>query len=188
LKVKLAGDRIVSPQQISYLLTFLETMKTIHKLSSVLALAVLMLFPLASWAQPFGGGTGSLGDPYKIATKAHFLALMDDVAKGTLYSGAYFMQVEDIDLGGTTIALTNEGLSATYTGNYCTLSNFKLEISETVANVGLFNVLENTIFDKVTITPPSGKTLDALKDFKFISNAENVALRDVKVDVDLGHG
>ena len=37
-------------------------MKKIQTLSGVLALAVLLLFPLATWAQTFGGGSGTEPD------------------------------------------------------------------------------------------------------------------------------
>ena len=56
-------------------------MKNVHKLSGLLALAMLLLFPLLTWAQPptFGGGTGAANDPYLISTKAHFEALVKAV-------------------------------------------------------------------------------------------------------------
>lgn len=99
-------------------------MKTIHKLSSVLALAVLMLFPLASWAQPFGGGAGTLVDPYIIETKAHFMDLWRAVEGGNSFSGGKcFRQTKDIDLEGVTI--TPAKFDGLYQG-WGKLSNFKI--------------------------------------------------------------
>ena len=50
-------------------------MKKIQTLSGVLALAVLLLFPLATWAQTFGGGWGTADDPYLIRRKSIFMNL-----------------------------------------------------------------------------------------------------------------
>ncbi len=184
MKVKLVGDRIVSPQQISYLLTFLETMKTIHKLSSVLALAVLMLFPFASWAQPFGGGTGTIVDPYKIETKAHFMDLWQAVEGGNDFNGKIFTQTKDIDLEGVTLKAAK--LEGEYTGLGIKLSNFKIEIPEDAEDVYLFKTHYGGIFDNVTITQPSGKKLNKLKSFSIVNSPSYVGFSNINANLDLG--
>ncbi len=159
-------------------------MKTIHKLSSVLALAVLMLFPLATWAQPFGGGAGTLVNPYIIETKAHFMDLWRAVEGGNSFSGGKcFRQTKDIDLEGVTI--TPAKFDGLYQG-WGKLSNFKIEIPEDAEDVYLFGALWEGYFDNVTITQPSGKKLNKLKSFSIVKGTFQVGFSNINANLDLG--
>ena len=72
--------------------------------------AMMMLLAVvttAAWAQTqsfptASGGTGTEGDPYKIATTADLDALAADVNSGTRYSGTYFKLTADITYAHTT--------------------------------------------------------------------------------------
>jgi len=164
-------------------------MKKIQTLSGVLALAVLLLFPLATWAQTFGGGSGSANDPYLIKTKEHFNELVTSVQGGNDYAGKFFLQAANIDLGGATIKPFE--LNAMYLGGYYTLGNFKLEIPENVTEVVLFNMLGSVTLDKITVIQPKDeekkdKKLENLTKFRFAVNAFSVAFRNVNAELDFG--
>jgi len=164
-------------------------MKKILTLSGVLALAVLLLFPLTTWAQTFGGGSGTEPDPYIIKTKEHFDALVKAVQEGKSYAGEYFLQAANIDLGGVTIKPFE--LKATYLGGYYTLGNFKLEIPEGAKEVVLFNILGSVTLDKITVIQPKDeekkdKKLEELTKFRFAFFASSVAFRNVNAELDFG--
>ena len=164
-------------------------MKKIQTLSGVLALAVLLLFPLATWAQTFGGGSGTEPDPYIIKTKEHFNELVTSVQGGNDYAGKYFLQAANIDLGGATIKPFE--LNATYLGGYYTLGNFKLEIPEDATEVVLFNMLAAVTLDKITVIQPKDeekkdKKLEKLTKFRFAFFASSVAFRNVNAELDFG--
>lgn len=68
---------------------------------------LLAVVTTAAWAQTqsfptASGGTGTEGDPYKIATTADLDALAADVNSGTAYSGTYFKLTADITYAHTT--------------------------------------------------------------------------------------
>jgi|GEM_PF-1721198 len=56
------------------------------------------VFPAASKNSAFSGGTGTIGDPYIIATPLNFAQLSADVAAGTEYPNTYFELGNDIGL------------------------------------------------------------------------------------------
>ena len=164
-------------------------MKKIQTLSGVLALAVLLLFPLATWAQTFGGGSGTEPDPYIIKTKEHFDALVKAVQEGESYAGKYFLQAANIDLGGATIKPFK--LAATYMGGFYTLGNFKLEIPEEATEVVLFEMLGAVTLDKITVIQPKDeekkdKKLEKLTKFRFANNVAMTAFRNVNAELDFG--
>lgn len=164
-------------------------MKKIQTLSGVLALAVLLLFPLATWAQTFGGGSGTEPDPYIIKTKEHFNELVTSVQGGNDYAGKYFLQAANIDLGGATIKPFK--LAATYMGGFYTLGNFKLEIPEEATEVVLFEVLGAVTLDKITVIQPKDeekkdKKLEKLTKFRFANNVAMTAFRNVNAELDFG--
>ena len=164
-------------------------MKKIQTLSGVLALAVLLLFPLATWAQTFGGGSGTEPDPYIIKTKEHFNELVTSVQGGNDYAGKYFLQAANIDLGGATIKPFK--LAATYMGGFYTLGNFKLEIPEEATEVVLFEMLGAVTLDKITVIQPKDeekkdKKLEKLTKFRFANNVAMTAFRNVNAELDFG--
>ena len=161
-------------------------MKNVHKLSGLLALAMLLLFPLLTWAQPptFGGGTGAANDPYLISTKAHFEALVKAVQEGESYAGKDFLQTADIDLENATFAPF--ALRASYIGGYHILSNFSLELSETTTELAIFATVAATIFDNVTIKQPAEKKLSQLTKFRIVREGYDVSFRNVNAELNLG--
>ena len=161
-------------------------MKNVHKLSGLLALAMLLLFPLITWAQPptFGGGTGTETDPYLISTKAHFEALVKAVQDGESYAGKIFLQTADIDLENITLAPF--ALKGDYFGGYHSISNFSLELSETTTELALFGAVAATTFDNVTIKQPAEKKLSQLTKFRIVENGYDVAFRNVNAELNLG--
>ena len=161
-------------------------MKKIQTLSGLLVLAMLLLLPLLTWAQPptFGGGTGEEGNPYLISTKAHFEALVKAVQEGESYAGKDFLQTADIDLENITLAPF--ALKGDYFGGFHILSNFSLELSETTTDVVLFNEMSATVFDNVTIKHPAEKKLSQLTKFRIAEQVYDVAFRNVKAELNFG--
>ena len=76
--------------------------KRILSLLVVLALC-LGLLPISAMAAEGGvpwSGAGTEADPYQVTTADDLKALAENVNSGTSYSGQYFKQMNDIDLGG----------------------------------------------------------------------------------------
>ena len=69
--------------------------RTLPLLALLLALTACACGGVAPSA--FGGGSGTMSDPYLIATEAH---LRDIAAAPQLYKGKYFLQTADIKLNG----------------------------------------------------------------------------------------
>ena len=61
----------------------------------LLVIALLLVFPATAWAEaPFAGGSGTVEDPWQIATVEQMNHVRDDLA-------AHYVLVEDIDLSGS---------------------------------------------------------------------------------------
>lgn len=118
-------------------------------------------------ANAFSGGSGTSGDPYKIATVADLVEL--NSYSGTTHSGKYFELTANIDLN---VAPYNTGAGWTpltafygnFDGNGHTISN--LYINTTGTNKGLFASLAGaTEFKDVNITGAS-----------IVSNNQNIGV------------
>ena len=163
--------------------------KKLHKLGGMVAVAIFLLLPFATWAQTFGGGSGTEPDPYIIKTKEHFNELVTSVQGGNDYAGKYFLQAANIDLGGATIKPFK--LAAMYKGGFYTLGNFKLEIPEDATEVVLFDNLGSVTLDKITVIQPKDeekkdKKLEKLTKFRLAMDVQKVAFRNVNAKLDFG--
>lgn len=152
-------------------------------------MAIFLLLPFATWAQTFGGGSGTEPDPYIIKTKEHFNELVTSVQGGNDYAGKYFLQAANIDLGGATIKPFK--LAAMYKGGFYTLGNFKLEIPEDATEVVLFDNLGSVTLDKITVIQPKDeekkdKKLEKLTKFRLAMDVQKVAFRNVNAKLDFG--
>lgn len=138
------------------------------------ALALLMLallVPATMWAQStFGGGSGTINDPYQMYNAGHFVQLADEVNAGNTFEGVYFKLTSSIDfrlygqippIGGR--YYTEDGtmgirrFCGQFLGNNRTLYN--LTITENPDQCGLFGclgygglVMDLTIDGNSTIT------------------------------------
>ena len=65
---------------------------------------IMLLFavPATLRAQTFGGGSGTITDPYIISTTDHFDQLAADVNNGNKYENVYFKLMADLDYSGKT--------------------------------------------------------------------------------------
>ena len=106
--------------------------------------------PNAPWngaeADAYDGGTGTKDDPYQIATGEQLRHLAVQTAAAAANSNFYFVQTEDIDLGGLEFAPIASGganFKGTYDGAGHTVSNFTQSL--TAANAGLFGYVSGTI-------------------------------------------
>ncbi len=107
----------------------------------------------------FGGGTGTSGDPYIIASGAQLAYLAQQVNAGTTYSSKYFKQTSDIDLNSlewTPIGIyisssgSNKQFAGTYDGDGNIIANLKINqsFSGTSSNnkgFGLFGFVAGTV-------------------------------------------
>ncbi|MBN1968418.1 MAG: hypothetical protein JW870_03530, partial [Candidatus Delongbacteria bacterium] len=60
---------------------------------------VAVLFVVSLLNAQFGGGAGTEGNPYLITSAQDLYSLAGNVNVGTNYSGKYFLQTENIDIG-----------------------------------------------------------------------------------------
>ncbi|MFA7056992.1 MAG: GLUG motif-containing protein [Candidatus Cloacimonadales bacterium] len=111
---------------------------------TILFLFVFILAVTSAWAYEFLSGSGTVEDPYEVATIEDLNALSND---NTLWD-KYFVQTTNIDASST--ATLNEGkgfspignnsnkFSGSYNGNNKTISNLYINRS-TTSNIGLFS-------------------------------------------------
>ena len=143
--------------------TFLRTLAAVT--------AMLLTMPATVWAEStFGGGSGTISDPYQIYNPGHFVQLADEVNAGNTFEGVYFKLTSSVDFqsygqippiggkyftvdGGTGI----RRFCGTFLGNNHTL--FNLTITENPDQCGLFGclgygglVMDLTIDGNSTIT------------------------------------
>jgi len=70
-------------------------------MKKLISFTALLLITFLSYAQ-FGGGTGTILDPYKIYTKLQFEELADSVLNGNTYIGEHFTLMNNIEDSVTT--------------------------------------------------------------------------------------
>lgn len=105
-----------------------------------------------SVADSFAGGTGTEEDPYQIATPAQLAKLAQDVNGGEDYEGVYFVQTEDLDLGGSEGKLWipigevySAEFSGCFDGMYNVVNNLVIENPDNNINsYGLFGNISNS--------------------------------------------
>ncbi|MBX2977280.1 MAG: T9SS type A sorting domain-containing protein, partial [Ignavibacteriaceae bacterium] len=91
-------------------------------------LLILLLITVNIYAQSYGGGSGTISDPYLIGMPAHLAELATTVNGGTNYYGNYFVMTADINLSSYA-NWTPIGTNSTYpfkgkfNGNNYTISN-----------------------------------------------------------------
>lgn len=121
----------------------------IAALTSVMTLALAGVVAVAPGAQAacgsgtYGGGSGTSGDPYVIATPTH----LDELRTTSGDWSCSFSQTESIDMNGATWSSGSVGSSAvefsgTYDGNGHTISGLTVSGS---SYVGLFGLVTGTI-------------------------------------------
>ena len=105
-----------------------------------------------SIATGFGGGSGTVSDPYLIYTGAQLAYLAQTTNAGTTYSGEYFKLMNNIDLNHIEWTPIGQGRNTTETytstlsfygnfdGNYHTVANMKILNAQTTYT-GLFGCL-----------------------------------------------
>ena len=88
------------------------------KRGAMLTLLALLAFVQGAWAQStFGGGSGTVDDPYLISTKENWDALAVDVNNGITYSGVYFKQTAQIFPGKMIGNSDENSFQGIYDGN-----------------------------------------------------------------------
>ncbi|RCX17158.1 putative repeat protein (TIGR02543 family) [Anaerobacterium chartisolvens] len=138
---KAAGNYLIKDKIMAWLIV------AAIMLTSVLVLPV----PVSAYA--FSGGSGTLNDPYRVATS-------EDLNQVRNYLGSCFKQTADIDLSGyanwTPIGSSVIRFAGTYDGGGYKISNLK--ITDNYSRVGLFGVANvnsliiNVNLDSVNMT------------------------------------
>ena len=119
----------------------------------VVAAIMLLIMPATMWAaSTFGGGSGTITDPYQIYNPRHFVELSDEVKAGNTFEGVYFRLEMSVDftmwgrippIGGQYYtengATGNRRFCGTFLGNGHTLYN--VTITEDPDYVGIFGFL-----------------------------------------------
>ncbi len=110
----------------------------------LLVILATIVLSFSAFAQNFGGGDGSVDDPYLISTKEHFLAISSNLS-------ACYIQIADIDLGDLGTLQANKAIitgdfSGTYDGNGKSISySVKFVGNTTYSSYGLFEKVSGTI-------------------------------------------
>jgi hypothetical protein len=141
-------------------------------------------YPTLAW-QPatFGGGSGTSGDPWKIATRQHLLFLAYNSA---YYSGSYIM-TSDIDMSeytgtmyrpiGYASGLRHYYFTGTFDGGGHIISNLTYSTESSAANVGMFGytssaTIKNLGLEGVTINT-MGDTVGGLVGYQYRGYVNN---------------
>ena len=86
-----------------------------------LFIAFLLAIAQGAWADGFGGGSGSIEDPYIISTTDHWNELASNVNAGNRYSGQFFKMGDDITVT-TMVGIPNNWFSGDFNGDNHTLT------------------------------------------------------------------
>ena len=100
------------------------------KKKTFLFLALLCALSQGSWAQTFGGGSGTEADPYLITSLSDWNELRSDVLVGTTYNGTYFKLTNDISVT-TMVGTSDYTFNGTFDGDGHTIT-VNYETSEDV--------------------------------------------------------
>ncbi|MBR5910948.1 MAG: hypothetical protein IKZ55_03105, partial [Bacteroidales bacterium] len=109
----------------------------------LLAALFVLLVPLATKAQ-FGGGSGTVTDPYLIYTTDHLDQLAADVNGGNWHHGHYFQLMADLDYTGKTftpIGKYPNGFMGEFNGMNHSINNVTVVGNDSY--VGIFGCLQN---------------------------------------------
>ena len=101
-------------------------------------------------ASGYAGGDGSSGDPYQIATSAQLIRL---ATTSSDWSGKYFVQTADIDLGDCTWSPIGNGVTAfrgEYNGGFFEISGFSIP-SSSADYVGLFGKITQSVIKNLSV-------------------------------------
>ncbi len=106
-------------------------------------------------ANSFAGGNGSLANPYKIATAGQLAYLAYETNYGNTFSGKYFIQTANIDLGAHIWegigeqTRSNDPFCGNYNGNFYKILNIRMECENEYC--GLFAYTEDATIKNVII-------------------------------------
>ncbi|MFV0600209.1 MAG: hypothetical protein ACK5M0_10890 [Bacteroidales bacterium] len=116
------------------------------------------------FAQTFSGGSGSIGNPWQISSKADLITLSNNVNNGTNnYAGKYFIVTQDINMSATgtfnPIGDANHSFRGNFDGNNYKIRNFRyINISNDQPdniNIGLFGHTLNAYIQNVSMVVDS---------------------------------
>lgn len=120
--------------------------------------AMLLTMPAMVWADSaFGGGSGTLADPYRIGNPQHLRQLAADVNDGNSYEGKYFKMIQSFScwiepftpIGGKCYTTGSGSNSSTgsrqfrgdFNGNGNTINDLNIRPAEDFYGIGLFGEL-----------------------------------------------
>lgn len=121
-------------------------------LSSVYSSAPATAAACSSVASSYGGGAGTLAEPFQISSAAHLIRLS---ATSADWTGKYYIQTASIDLGScdwTPIGTAATKFTGSYDGQGNAINNLSINIlSGSIDNVGLFGVISGATIKNLII-------------------------------------
>lgn len=167
-----------------------------QKILISLIITFLSLIGNNCFAQTFGGGDGSAGNPYQISTVAHLTTLATNVNAGTTYSGVYFVLISDIDISGSftpigkvTTSNNNGSISNPYpfkgnfNGNNFTIRRLKIS-STPPLKIGLFGCTDSAFIENVSMKVDT-ISINGNQDYNYtgflIAYANNTIVRNCNI-------
>ena len=128
--------------------------KTQRSLFPALLLALtLALLAAPAMAATYGGGSGTVDDPFRIDTKEHLEALRGAVNAGTSYAGRYFKLTQDIDLEETrwtTCIGSGYDFCGHFDGDGHEITGLKVDVSGGYA--GLFRRVDGGTISRLSVS------------------------------------
>ncbi|MBR6066394.1 MAG: hypothetical protein IKP45_01195 [Bacteroidales bacterium] len=121
----------------------------INKILKIIIVVFAVLLMAGKVLGQFGGGTGTLSDPYKISTATHMATLATNVNGGNSYAGKYFILVSDIT-GVSSIVGSYSGkpFSGTFDGN---CKKITLTITSSSQYAALFSYIKDATIKNVVV-------------------------------------
>ena len=126
----------------------------------LMALVVMTIMALAAPARAatYGGGSGTVDDPFRIDTKEHLEALREAVNAGTKYQSQFFKMTRDIDLEKkpwTPIGNASNRFRGTFDGGGHAIAGLKVDMNVTGFSdvyAGLFGYVDGGTISRLSVS------------------------------------
>ena len=159
------------------------------RIKSAMTLWVMLVMSLSTYAQTFGGGSGTFADPYKVSTPEHLVELSNNVPTGVFAPSVYFVMTNNIDMSTipnfTPIGTNARKFSSRFDGQGYAIKN--LTIIDTARSTSTRYL---ALFPYTDVAQISNLTLDrayfdgsniASKIYAFVGQSTSLTMTNCKV-------